>query len=124
MAPSWSLPETDPWSTPFAQLLMHHLDLQPGNTVLDIAAGGGIPAFHLAEQVGPKGKVLAVDIHQAQVLRAKSIQDRHMPWLQFEVGDMRFLPETLPVLIVLLETSPSCFFGRIDLRPLRTWCDS
>ncbi|SVC84542.1 uncharacterized protein METZ01_LOCUS337396, partial [marine metagenome] len=37
MAPSWSLPETDPWSTPFAQLLMHHLDLQPGNTVLDIA---------------------------------------------------------------------------------------
>ena len=96
MAPSWPLPENDPWSTPFAQLLMHHLELPKYLGLMDIAAGGGIPAFHLAEQVGPKGKVLAVDIHQAQVLRAKSIQDRHMPWLQFEVGDMRFLPETLP----------------------------
>ncbi len=96
MTPSWPLPENDPWSTPFAELLMHHLELQPGDTVLDIAAGGGIPAFHLAEQVGPGGKVLAVDIHQAQVLRSRSIQGPHMPWLQFEVGDMRFLPETLP----------------------------
>ena len=96
MALTWSLPETDPWSTPFAQLLMHQLELNPGDVVLDIAAGGGIPAFHMAEQVGAQGSVLAVDIHQAQVLRAKSIQGRHMPWLQFEVGDMRFLPETLP----------------------------
>jgi ubiquinone/menaquinone biosynthesis C-methylase UbiE len=75
---------------------MHHLELQPGDTVLDVAAGGGIPAFHLAEQVGPQGKVLAIDAHQAQVLRAKSVQGRHMPWLQFEVGDMRSLPPTLP----------------------------
>jgi ubiquinone/menaquinone biosynthesis C-methylase UbiE len=96
MTSSWSLPETDPWSTPFAQLLMHHLDLQPGDSVLDIAAGGGIPSFHLADQVGAQGSVLAVDIHQAQVLRARTVQGRHMPWLQFEVGDMRFLPETLP----------------------------
>jgi ubiquinone/menaquinone biosynthesis C-methylase UbiE len=96
MAPSWPLPESDPWSTPFAHALMHHLKLQPGDSVLDIAAGGGIPSFHLAEQVGAEGSVLAVDIHQSQILRARSIQARHMPWLQFEVGDMRFLPETLP----------------------------
>lgn len=96
MSPSWPLPESDPWSTPFAQLLMHHLELQPGHSVLDIAAGGGIPSFHMAERVGPEGQVLAVDIHQRQVLRARSIQGKHMPWLQFEVGDMRFLPETLP----------------------------
>ncbi|MBT5550230.1 MAG: methyltransferase domain-containing protein [Nitrospina sp.] len=96
MTASWPLPESDPWSTPFAQLLLDHLDLQPGDAVLDIAAGGGIPAFHLAEQVGDQGSVLAVDIHHGQVLRARSVQGRHMPWLQFEVGDMRFLPETLP----------------------------
>ncbi len=96
MTSSWSLPENDPWSTPFAQLLMHKLELQPGDSVLDIAAGGGVPAFHLAEQVGPEGSVLAIDIHQSQVLRSRSIQGRHMPWLQFEVGDMRFLPPTLP----------------------------
>ena len=62
MTPSWPLPENDPWSTPFAELLMHHLELQPGDTVLDIAAGGGIPAFHLAEQVGLGGKVLALSL--------------------------------------------------------------
>ena len=65
MAVSWPLPENDPWSTPFAKLLMRQLELQPGDTVLDIAAGGGIPAFHLAERVGPRGKVLAVDVHHA-----------------------------------------------------------
>ena len=95
MAVSWPLPENDPWSTPFAKLLMRQLELQPGDTVLDIAAGGGIPAFHLAEHVGPRGKVLAVDVHHAQIARARSIQGRHMPWLHFEVGDMRALPPTL-----------------------------
>ena len=96
MPSSWALPENDPWSTPFAELLLHKLELRSGDSVLDIASGGGIPAFYLAEQVGPEGSVLAIDIHQAQVLRSRSIQGRHLPWLKFEVGDMRFLPPTLP----------------------------
>jgi ubiquinone/menaquinone biosynthesis C-methylase UbiE len=96
MAQSWPLPENDPWSTPFAQTLMHVLELQRGDSVLDVAAGTGVPAFYLAEQVGSEGSVLAVDIHHAQVLRSRSIQGQHMPWLKFEVGDMRFLPSTLP----------------------------
>ena len=93
---SWPLPKEDPWSTPFAEALLHHLDLFPGATVLDVASGGGIPAFHLAEKVGKSGQVLAVDIHQGQVLRARSMQGRHLPWLKFEVGDMRSFPPTLP----------------------------
>ena len=95
MNSSWALPESDPWSTPFAQVLLEHLDIFPGCTILDVAPGGGIPAFHLAEQVGPKGKVLAVDIHHSQVLRARSILSGQMPWLEFEVGDMRSLPPSL-----------------------------
>ena len=95
MNSSWALPESDPWSTPFAQVLLGHLDIFPGCTILDVAPGGGIPAFHLAEQVGPKGKVLAVDIHHSQVLRARSILRGQMPWLEFEVGDMRSLPPSL-----------------------------
>lgn len=91
---SWSLPESDPWSTPFAKALLHHLDLFPGATVLDVAAGGGIPAFYIAEQVGPTGRVLAVDINQHQVARGR--QRSRFPWLQFETGDMRSLPPTLP----------------------------
>ena len=95
MNSSWALPENDPWSTPFARVLLEHLDIFSGCTILDVAPGGGIPAFYLAEQVGPKGKVLAVDIHQSQVLRARSILRGHLPWLEFEVGDMRSLPPSL-----------------------------
>ncbi len=91
----WSLPKNDPWSTPFAESLLHHLEIQKGDHVLDIASGGGIPAFHLAEQVGPEGSVLAVDVHQSQVLRSRSVQGTQLPWLRFEVGDMRFLPDDL-----------------------------
>jgi ubiquinone/menaquinone biosynthesis C-methylase UbiE len=96
MASQWSLPEDDYWSTPFAEALLHHLDLFPGASVLDIASGSGIPAFHIAEQVGPEGQVLAVDIHHHQVLRSRSVQGRQLPWLTFEVGDMRQLPPDLP----------------------------
>ena len=92
----WPLPENDPWSTPFAQTLLNHLDLFPGATVLDVASGSGIPAFYIAEQVGPEGQVLAVDIHHHQVLRCRSAKGRHLPWLTFEVGDMRNLPPDLP----------------------------
>ncbi len=95
MPTEWPLPENDPWSTPFAQTLMEQLDLFPGASVLDVAAGGGIPAFHIAEIVGEKGTVLAVDAHQGQVMRARSIQGRRLPWLRFEVGDMRRLPPDL-----------------------------
>jgi len=90
------LPENDPWSTPFAQALLSALDLFPGASVLDVAAGGGIPAFYIADRVGPAGQVLAVDIHHRQVLRARSIQGNRFPWLRFEVGDMRQLPPDLP----------------------------
>ena len=96
MSSSWPLPKNDPWSTPFAEVLLEHLDIFPGATILDIASGGGIPAFNLAEQVGSNGKVLAIDIHHSQVLRARSILNKHLPWLQFEVGDMKNLPPTLP----------------------------
>jgi len=96
MNSSWALPENDPWSTPFAKVLIEHLDLFTGCTILDVAPGRGIPAFYLAEKVGPKGKVLAIDIHPSQVLKARSILGGQMPWLEFEIGDMRNLPPSLP----------------------------
>ena len=96
MTLSWPLPKNDPWSTPFAEVLLEHLDIFTGASILDIASGGGIPAFNLAEKVGQKGRVLAVEIHPSQVLRARSILRGNMPWLEFEVGDMKNLPPTLP----------------------------
>ena len=47
-------------------LLLAALELQPGDTVVDLGAGTGYFSFPMAEQV-PRGRVLAVDI-QPQML--------------------------------------------------------
>jgi ubiquinone/menaquinone biosynthesis C-methylase UbiE len=44
--------------------LMAALKLQPGDVVADVGAGSGYYTFRMAEQVGPRGKVLAVDIQK------------------------------------------------------------
>ena len=95
--PRWSLPSHDYWSTPFAESLLQHLDLFSGASILDIASGHGIPAFYLAEQVGPTGQVLAIDLSRRQVERARAIQGEELPWLRFECLDMRALPPHLPL---------------------------
>ena len=69
----WPLPTRDYWSTPFAESLLQHLDLSPGVGILDIASGHGIPAFYLAEQVGPTGQILAIDLSEHQIARARAI---------------------------------------------------
>ncbi len=92
----WPLPAHDYWSTPFAESLLQHLKLCPGVSILDIAAGHGIPAFYLAEQVGPAGQVLAIDLSGRQVESARAIQGAQLPWLRFECLDMRALPQYLP----------------------------
>ena len=97
MTSRWSLPKQDYWSTPFAEALLQHLDLFPGITILDIASGHGIPAFYLAEQVGPTGKVLGIDLSAGQVARARAIQGEQLPWLWFECLDMRALPPEFPI---------------------------
>jgi ubiquinone/menaquinone biosynthesis C-methylase UbiE len=95
MSPQWPLPKKDYWSTPFAEALLDHLDLFPGASILDIASGSGIPAFYLAEAVGPTGAVLAIDFSPQQLDRARAIQGHQLPWLRFERMDMRALPSTL-----------------------------
>lgn len=92
----WPLPKHDYWSTPFAESLLQHLDLHPGLRILDVASGHGIPAFYLAEHVGPSGEVLAIDVSHHQVARAQAIQGSQLPWLRFECADMRSLPPDLP----------------------------
>lgn len=94
--PRWPLPTHDYWSTPFAESLLQHLNLRRGLRILDIASGHGIPAFYIAEQVGPTGEVRAIDVSVGQVARARAIQGSQLPWLQFESMDMRSLPTDLP----------------------------
>jgi len=93
----WSLPQHDYWSTPFAESLLRHLDLRPSLRILDIASGHGIPAFYLAEQVGPTGTVMAIDLSPGQIMRATTSQGSQLPWLRVDCMDMRSLPSDLPM---------------------------
>lgn len=52
------------------------LDIQPGNTAADIGAGPGFFTLALAERVGPRGKVYALDIAPEMVAH---LQRRGLP---------------------------------------------
>jgi len=50
---------------------VQHLALQAGETVLDLGSGGGIDVFLAAEEVGPSGRVIGVDMTPAMLERAR-----------------------------------------------------
>jgi arsenite methyltransferase len=57
----------------------HHLDLaalQPGEAVLDLGSGSGTDVFCAAVLVGESGRVVGVDITDAQLDKAARLRDR------------------------------------------------
>lgn len=65
------------------------LNLKKGMTVLDIACGTGLDFPHLYKAVGPKGRIIAVDISPSMLERAKrrALENK---WHNFEfvLGDV------------------------------------
>ncbi len=47
------------------------LQLQPGETVVDLGSGGGIDCFLAAKRVGPTGRVIGVDMTPEMIDRAR-----------------------------------------------------
>jgi putative heme-binding domain-containing protein len=64
-APFFSRPERDQEERP--DELIQALQIRPGTTVADIGSGTGYYTWRLAERVGPKGKVYAVDVQQSML---------------------------------------------------------
>lgn len=52
-------------------LMVKSLELKPGMVVADIGAGSGVISFLMAEKVGAKGEVIAVDVQQKMLDRLK-----------------------------------------------------
>ena len=57
--------ERDAWQRP--DEVMDALGIKPGSAVADVGCGAGYFTFHLAERVGPKGKVYAEDIKEERL---------------------------------------------------------
>lgn len=81
--------------------LLDALKLKPGDVVADIGAGSGYFTFRIAERVGPKGKVLAVDIQPEMI----AILRQQMK--------TRKLGNVEPILSI--ETDPKLPSGTVDL---------
>ncbi|MDT8307265.1 MAG: arsenite methyltransferase [Anaerolineae bacterium] len=67
--------------------------LRPGQTVLDLGAGGGIDCFLAAKKVGPAGRVIGVDMTPAMIDRARRNQAKvGADNVEFRLGEIEHLP--------------------------------
>lgn len=59
------------WSAAFGLLLLRHLQLKPGMTIIDVGTGTGFPLLELAGRVGPSAKLYGVDTWKNALDRAQ-----------------------------------------------------
>jgi len=82
----WMVELDNPFTqTNRANETIRHLNLQPGMKILDIGCGPGRLTIPAAQQTGPQGEVVAMDIQAGMLRRAqKRAQAAHL-------GNIRFL---------------------------------
>lgn len=80
------------WSARFGALLLDHLELRPGLTVLDIGSGAGFPLFELAHAHGPSAQVIGLDPWQAALRRAAFKRRMYRLNAMLLVGDGEAVP--------------------------------
>ncbi|MGE5183936.1 MAG: arsenite methyltransferase [Acidobacteriota bacterium] len=67
--------------------------LRPGETVLDLGAGGGFDCFLAARAVGPTGRVIGVDMTPDMVTLARANARKHAATnVEFRLGEIEHLP--------------------------------
>lgn len=67
--------------------------LREGETVLDLGSGGGFDCFLAAKQVGPKGKVIGVDMTADMIAKARANAAKIAATnVEFRLGEIEHLP--------------------------------
>lgn len=98
-APPWG--STDPFETQrrnreiarpagagMTEILLLGAELRPGLQVLDLACGAGNPAIDIARRVSPGGRVVGVDVSQAQLDSASAFaRFDGVTNIEFRMGD-------------------------------------
>lgn len=78
------------------------LDLQPGDTVVDLGCGTGVNLPALAHRVGVSGRVVGVDLSPGMLARARGRVERHhlpqVTLVQADIRDVRLPDGTAAVL--------------------------
>jgi len=67
--------------------------LKPGEVVLDLGSGGGFDCFLAAQEVGPKGRVIGVDMTPDMVSKARANAEKgKYENVEFRLGEIEHLP--------------------------------
>ncbi len=70
-----------------------HAAVQPGEVVLDLGSGAGMDAFLAAQEVGPTGRVIGVDMTPDMVDRAReNARQAGRANVEFRLGEIERLP--------------------------------
>jgi len=79
------------------------IELQPGQTVLDLGSGGGIDVLLSARRVGPTGKVFGLDMTDEMLALARANQERagvtNVHFLKGEIEDIPLPDASIDVVI-------------------------
>lgn len=89
------------------------LNIRPGEHVLDIGAGPGFLASEIANQTGPTGRVVGIDVAPAMIRRATERNDR--PWLTYAHGDATALPAADASFDVVVSTQVAEYMSDLHL---------
>jgi SAM-dependent methyltransferase len=78
-------------------------ELREGETVLDLGSGGGLDCFLAAKKVGPRGRVVGLDMSPDMIQVARrNVEKMKAANVEFRLGEMEYMPfadETFDVII-------------------------
>lgn len=85
--------EIDPRFSQITNNVIALADLKAEETALDLGTGTGMIAFMAAEQVGPKGRITAVDISREMLVKARAgAEARSLTNIEFKEGRAEAVP--------------------------------
>lgn len=83
---------------PWIQALLDVADLQPGESVFDLACGPGFVARGAVSRVGPQGRVVGLDLNAGMIAVARAA-DPTIEWLTGDAGALPFESGTFDVVL-------------------------
>ena len=71
-----------------SEWMVDHVDVRPGQTILELTAGPGETGFLAAERLGPDGRLISTDLNEAMVAAARrGAEARGLGNVEFRVID-------------------------------------
>lgn len=81
-----------PMFAPWAERLIDRVELQEGDSVLDVGCGTGIVARRAASRVGDQGTVVGLDVNDGMLDVARATGAESRPAIEWRPGDATDLP--------------------------------